>query len=329
MLAKIRVKHDPLNALSAQRRSGLRRAWPFSTNGLTRMRHASRRRLMYAISPLRYPGAKWRLERFICALLEDNGLSGGHYAEPYAGGASLALSLLFQEKVSQIHLNDLDRSIWAFWRSVLDHPKELIAKIRRTKVTIKEWHLQREVQIQKSAASVLELGFSTFFLNRTNRSGILTAGVIGGKDQSGPWRLDARFNTEDLVNRIQKISTYKTQIHLTKLDALTFVLRRNDTLPASATLLYLDPPYFKKGQGLYMNAYEPDDHSLVASVVTKQVGLPWVVSYDDVPEIRSLYANCRRLSYSLRYSASTTRQGREAIFVRRGLISRPKLLVKA
>lgn len=283
---------------------------------------------MYAISPLRYPGAKWRLEKFISALLEDNGLLGGHYAEPYAGGASLALSLLFQEKISHIHLNDLDRSIWAFWRSVLDHPKELMARIRRTKVTIEEWHRQREVQLQKSAASIFDLGYSTFFLNRTNRSGILTAGVIGGKDQSGPWRLDARFNTQDLIDRIQKISTYKSRIHLTRLDALTFVLRRNITLPAAATLLYLDPPYFKNGQGLYMNAYEPDDHKLVAAVVTRKLELPWVVSYDDVPEIRTLYENCRRLSYSLRYSASTTRRGREAVFVSDHLRARPRLLVK-
>ena len=284
---------------------------------------------MYAISPLRYPGAKWRLDCFVSALIRDNGLTGGHYAEPYAGGASLALSLLFGERVAEVHLNDLDRSIWAFWKSAVEHSGELVARVRSTKVTIDEWHVQREVQANKHRASILDLGFSTFFLNRTNRSGIITGGVVGGKDQSGRWKIDARFNKQNLIERLERIAAYKLRIHVTRLDALTFIARRADSLPPKRSLMYLDPPYFAKGQDLYMNSYRPEDHAAVANAVMQQIKVPWLVSYDDVPEIRNLYGAARRISYTLRYSASSTRKGQEVMFMCPGLRARRGLLVEA
>ena len=283
---------------------------------------------MYAVSPLRYPGAKWRLDSFVDALIRDNGLVGGHYAEPYAGGASLALSMLFRGGVSQIHLNDYDRSVWAFWKSATEHSGELIARVREAKMTIDEWHVQREIQTTKQSQSIIDLGFSTFYLNRTNRSGILTAGVIGGKDQRGPWKLDARFNKTNLIERLQRIAKHKSQIHVTRLDALTFTKRRSSTLPKKS-LVYLDPPYYVKGQELYMNAYGEGDHAAVAEAVRHELQLPWIVSYDDVPQIRSLYSAVHRTSYMLRYSASSTRKGRELIFARPGLKIRPELLIGA
>lgn len=284
---------------------------------------------MYAVSPLRYPGAKWRLDGFMSALLKDNGLEGGHYAEPYAGGASLALSLLLGERVAEIHLNDFDRSVWAFWKSAIEHSNELIARVHSTRVTIDEWHIQREVQTRKEHASILDLGFSTFFLNRTNRSGILTAGVIGGKGQSGQWKIDARFNKPNLIARLKRIAAYKSRIHVTRLDALTFIARRSESLPPSRSLMYLDPPYFGKGQELYMNAYKPGDHAAVAEAVTQNLKLPWIVSYDDVPEIRLLYNAASHMSYILRYSASSTRKGKEVVFMQPGLQGRQDLLARA
>ena len=263
------------------------------------------------------------------ALIRDNGLTGGHYAEPYAGGASLALSLLFGEHVAEIHLNDFDRSVWAFWKSAVDHSSELVARIRSTSVTMDEWYAQREVQSNKQHASILDLGFSTFYLNRTNRSGILTGGVVGGKGQVGQWKINARFNKQNLIDRLERIAAYKSRIHVTKLDALTFIARRGHSLPSKRSLIYLDPPYFTKGPELYMNAYKPSDHAAVASAVTQDVKIPWVVSYDDVPQIRQLYRTARRMSYTLRYSASFTRKGRELVFVGPSLRARRDLLVDA
>lgn len=283
---------------------------------------------MYAVSPLRYPGAKWRLDRFLTALLADNGLRDGHYAEPYAGGASLALSLLYSDQVSDIHLNDLDRSIYAFWKAATECGDELIDRIQATKIDMDTWYEQKAVQQNKRHASIIDLGFSTFFMNRTNRSGILTAGVIGGKQQTGIWKIDARFTKSNLIDRIKKIGQYKSRIHVTKFDAITFLARRGQELPKKS-LFYLDPPYFVKGQELYMNAYEPNDHAEVATQVLNELDRPWIVSYDDVPEIRKLYRNSHRKSYVLRYSASTERKGSEVVFISPGLKTKPSLLAEA
>jgi DNA adenine methylase len=265
-------------------------------------------------SPLRYPGGKGKLAPFVSRLFDENGLGDGHYAEPYAGGAGVALALLFGEYASRVHINDLDRSIFSFWHSVLYEPEALCRLVTDTRLSIAEWRRQRRVQEQKDTVSLLELGFSTFFLNRTNRSGIIASGgVIGGLDQSGKWGMDARYNASDLVRRIQKIAAYGSRISLTNLDALDFLQAAKTTLPANS-LVYLDPPYFVKGQQkLYANFYRADDHAAVASALTNCPWY-WVVTYDAAPEIRRLYREYRKRDYDLRYTAAGSYLGSELIF---------------
>jgi DNA adenine methylase len=274
-------------------------------------------RLPQHSSPLRYPGGKSKLTAYIKRIFEDNQLIGGHYAEPYAGGASVALRLLFDEYASTIHINDLDRSIYAFWRSVLHDTEALCRRIYDARLTPATWRRQRAVQDDPDA-SMIERGFSTFYLNRTNRSGIITGGMIGGVEQAGEWTLSARYNPSDLVARIERIARYGDRIRLTRLDASTFLLKRVPLLPERA-LVYLDPPYYVKGQHrLYANYYESRDHALIANLVA---GLerPWIVSYDDVPEIRVLYEPHRRLTYGLDYTASERYKGAEVMFFCFGL----------
>lgn len=273
---------------------------------------------MYAISPLRYPGAKWRLASLAGEALRENQLNGGHYAEAYAGGASLALSLLATGHVTEVHLNDLDRSVYAFWKSATEDSEALVDMVRGARLDMETWHEQKALQTRKATAPLLALGFSTFYLNRTNRSGILTAGVIGGKEQIGRWKMDARFNKDDLIERLKCIRAYRSRIHVTRLDAAEFIERRNANLPRKS-LLYLDPPYFEKGQDLYLNAYGPDDHTEVARVLLACNRIPWILTYDDVPAIRQLYKSCSQQKFTLRYSASTTRSGREVLFTSPGL----------
>lgn len=280
---------------------------------------------MYAVSPLRYPGAKWRLEAFVAAMLADNNLKGGQYIEPYAGGASLALSLLYGGHVRDIHINDLDRSIYAFWKSATEYSEDLIDLIRKTPVTMNSWYKQQEIQKNKNQAPFLALGFSTFFLNRTNRSGILTGGVIGGKNQLGCWKLDARFTKSNLISRIERVAAHRSRIHVTKMDAMHFLKRRNATLPKKC-LFYFDPPYYIKGSELYLNAYRPEDHERLARTILSSLRRPWMVSYDDVPEIRALYDKARNEPYILRYSASKSRKGKEVVFLSPKIATRSKLL---
>lgn len=282
---------------------------------------------MYAVSPLRYPGAKWRLEKFVDSILIANNLRGGHYAEPFAGGASLAISLLLQNYVTNIHLNDLDRSIYAFWHSVLENTDDLLRLISETPVTMEIWHEQKAIQSKKQDISLIELGFSTFFLNRTNRSGILNAGVIGGKHQSGQWKIDARYNKNNLISRISRIAQMRNNIHLYNLDAIDFLRLCDSKLPTNS-FIYLDPPYFVKGQELYLNFYDKEDHHQLSEYVLGSLNRPWMVSYDDVPEIKELYSKAYATEepYLLPYSASVERRGREVFFLSPNLSTETQLI---
>ncbi len=270
-------------------------------------------------TPLRYPGGKGKLTNFLKLIFEQNGLLDGHYAETYAGGAGIALNLLAHSYASCIHLNDLNPAVFAFWRSVINQPEELCRAINDTKVTMEEWHRQKAILNSPANHSPLEVGFSTFFLNRTNRSGIIWGGVIGGKNQDGPWKLDARFNKDDLICRIEKIALYRSRIRLYNLDAAEWIKTILPTLPKK-TLIYLDPPYYVKGRGLYENHYSHDDHVSVAKLVKKHITHHWIVSYDHTPEIIEMYKGYPTIAYGINYSAQDRYKGAEAMFFSKKLM---------
>jgi DNA adenine methylase len=269
---------------------------------------------MRYLSPLRYPGGKAKLADFVKLLLEQNQLLDGVYVEPYAGGASVALSLLHGEYVSKVHINDLDRAVFSFWHSVLNDTEQFCRLVNDRRVSRAEWHRQKAVQGRPWNHTLLELGFSTFFLNRTNRSGIIASGgMIGGAQQTGEWKLDARYNKAELTNRIQTIARYRDRIVLHNEDASDLLRKLFRTLPRKS-LVYLDPPYYVKGKRrLYANFYEHDDHAAIASLVENALR-PWIVSYDDAREIRALYNGFESRSYQLGYSASGRYEGAEVMF---------------
>ena len=264
-------------------------------------------------TPLRYPGGKARLAAFVRTLLVENRLTDCHYVETYAGGAGIAFELLFLEFAVHVHLNDADRAVYAFWHTVLHDTEWLCRRLTDTNVTVAQWRRQRNVYRRRDVACLRDLGFALLFLNRTNRSGILNGGVIGGLDQTGEWKIDARYYKAELVRRIEKIASFRTRISLYNLDALEFIRKKAVRLPAK-TFFYLDPPYFLKGQRLYQNHYRKEDHAKVAEVIQTQLPHKWIVSYDNVPDIVKLYENRRQAIYTLDYSASRRSLGTEVMF---------------
>ena len=262
-------------------------------------------------SPLRYPGGKGKVAAFVKEILTLNHLEDCHYVEPYAGGAAVALELLFHGYAKTIHINDLAPGVAAFWRCVLQKPDELNRLIHDARMSIKEWQKQRAIALLPGAPSDLELGFATFYLNRTNRSGILRAGVIGGLAQDGAWKLDARFNKPALIQRITSIAKLADKIQFTQLDASDLLA---EIEPLEKTFLYLDPPYYGKGKDLYTHFYEPKDHELIAKKVSQLKDIRWIVSYDDVHNISDLYEKYRCIRYTLSYSAQNRYRGSEVMF---------------
>lgn len=269
-------------------------------------------------SPLRYPGGKSCLYDLTSHILRLNKLERGHYAEPYAGGAGLALTLLFEGHVSDIHLNDCDQSIWAFWDSVLNATDDLVALIESAPVNMENWYRQRDIYQNANDYDDLTIGFATFFLNRTNRSGIVKgAGVIGGLEQCGNYKIDCRFNRAGLAKRIRRIAKYRSRIHLHKLDALAFMDRMDETLPPRA-FYCIDPPYFNKGRSLYTSFYNPEDHLAVSQAVLR-LERPWILTYDNTPEISQLYKARRQFGFDVNYSVQTKRIGTELLVASKGL----------
>jgi DNA adenine methylase len=236
-------------------------------------------------------------------------LLGVSYAEPYAGGAGLALRLLFEEYVDQIYINDLDKSIYAFWIAVTERPNDFCDWIADVSVSVESWCYYKEVQRDVSSADLFELAKSTFFLNRTNISGVIKGGIIGGIEQKGKYKIDARFNKDDLIGRIQKTARFKKRISVSNLDGLAFTKKMDKK--KHDVFIYLDPPYYVKGADLYMNFYSRNDHRKLARYIQK-INRTWMVSYDNHEFILNLYAEKNKLVYNLSQSASN-RVGNEIL----------------
>lgn len=271
-------------------------------------------------SPLRYPGGKKRLAKFIAQICVDNNING-HYIEPYAGGASVALFLLMEKKVKKITINDFDKSIYAFWYCVLNYTDDFCDMIIKTKISISNWKKAKEIQKNKHnidlnlKKDVLRLGFSTFFLNRTNRSGIINAGVIGGLNQNGNYKMDCRFNKNELIQRIMLISMHKSKINLENIDALELI-RKIKRGYCKNIIFYFDPPYYLHGHELYLNSYKEEDHKKVSEEISKIKNIHWIVSYDDIDEINKIYnwVN-QKIKFTLTHLANKTKKGKEILFL--------------
>lgn len=262
-------------------------------------------------SPLRYPGGKAMLYNMTCDVVSKSGIQPKQYAEPYAGGCGLALSLLFNGNVDSLYLNDIDPSIACLWQCILNDTEELSRRISKAEMTIQEWQKQKAIQKHKDTAKPIDLAFSTLYLNRTNRSGIIKAGVIGGINQTGNYKMDCRFNKDNIIKKIYAIAEKQHKIHVFNLDALDFV-EQLESMSLPNPLLMVDPPYYNKGQTLYTNFYRHQDHQEVAKMLTK-ISIPWLLTYDNTSEIIDLYKDFRKYYFNINYSAAHKRIGTELL----------------
>lgn len=263
----------------------------------------------HSYSPLRYPGGKTSLFEYFAGVIAKHDWKDVVYIEPFAGGAGAALSLLFLEKVKSIVINDYDPAIHAFWDAAVNRTDELMELIQTTPVTVEEWEKQKVVYKQADASDSLRLGFATFFLNRTNRSGILNAGPIGGKSQAGQWKLDARYNRQAIIDKLKLLSLYRDRITVLNEDGVNVIKRyaKNDT-----SFFYVDPPYYVKGAELYLNSFKHEDHQKLADTLNNFSSAKWLLSYDNDQNILNMYPDFNHEVFSLKYSAHhNTKSGSE------------------
>jgi len=270
------------------------------------------------MSPLRYPGGKSKFYGYVREILKCNGLLGQTYIEPFAGGAGLAIKLLLNNDVKRIVINDLDPSIYSFWQCVLNYTDEFCSLIEQVEITPKEWLRQKEIYIRQDATDYLALGFATFFLNRTNISGVIKGGMIGGINQTGTNAIDARFNKTNLISKVKEIAIHKDQIVLLNLDAQE-LLNPVNLKHYYKALINLDPPYVKKGAKLYKNSFVESDHIALSKRIA-QCGRKWIVTYDICPLIADLYSDFRYSYLDVTYSIQNNKKAQEYIFFSDNLV---------
>lgn len=282
-------------------------------------------------SPLRYPGGKSQLKNFIVELLKDNNLKNVTYIEPFAGGGGLALSLLYSGDVDKIIINDFDISIWSIWKSIISYPSDFINLINSTDITVEEWKNQKNIYLElkkekidkRVKEQVLKLAFATFFLNRTNRSGIIKGGLIGGNDQNSKDKIDCRFNKKKLIEKVKKISSYSSSIRLYNLDAEIFMEKVIFFENPNKSFVFFDPPYYKKGPNLYSDFYNHENHvSLGTKVQSNNLTCNWITTYDCCEEIKHIYSNSFGIEYTLNYSLSIKKRANELMYFSKKLKKR-------
>ncbi|MBN8673102.1 MAG: DNA adenine methylase [Chitinophagales bacterium] len=273
-------------------------------------------------SPLRYPGGKRNFVPFFINIFEKSELNIKTYHEFYAGGAGAALELLIRGYVKSVVLNDADYHIYAFWHSILNETDRFLEKIKNTNVTITEWKKQKKVYENFKNEDILSVGFSTFFLNRTNRSGILSnAGPIGGINQNGNYKIDARYNKKNLSALIQTIAKKSDNIILYNDDAICLMKRLRLELQKRSSFLFLDPPYFEKGEDLYLNFYQLENHIELKSYLEKHLSWNWVLSYDNCPAIAKLYRSFAKRIFEINYSLQDKKREKEIVIFSTALLA--------
>jgi DNA adenine methylase len=240
-----------------------------------------------------------------------NALGDRAIAEPFAGGAGASLTLLYLEEAPEIYINDADRAIYDFWWSIVKKPKSFREMLAGVSVDMAEWQRQRDVYRSRGRVSRLRRGFAAFYLNRCNRSGIImNGGPIGGVEQLGQWKIDARFNKIELQRRCEKVSEYCDRIHISCLDGIDFI----QGLDPTSTLFFIDPPYFGKGKTLYLNSLSEEYHIILADRLKSMKNTAWLLTYDDCSEIREMYKGWAAIRpFSLRYAAAERRSGNEVL----------------
>ena len=280
-----------------------------------------------SLSPLRYPGGKAKLYDYICNVFEANNLKNVTYVELFAGGAGLAISLLLNKKVKKIIINDIDYCIFCFWKCAVNRSDEFCQRIVSCNITIDEHEKQKKIYKDPYNYSEIDVAFATLFLNRTHRSGILNGGIIGGKSQEGKYKINCRFNKENIIERIKNIARYKDYITVTNLDAIDFISNQKEVLRKKC-FFYIDPPYVVKGGDLYKNAFSIADHKKLAYAINKILrNRKWIITYDNHNLIEQLYSKNTIKHFEIQYTAQNKKRGEEImIFSNRVKIPECKIL---
>jgi DNA adenine methylase len=229
-------------------------------------------------SLFRYPGGKtWLVPTVLQWLRSLPAIT--EFAEPFAGGGIVSLSVLFEGIADFVTLVERDEDVAAVWRSLVNgDATKLATKI--TEFEVNESNV-REL-LGKEAKTPLERAFATIVRNRVQRGGILAPGAGLLKEGEKGKGLLSRWYPETLKKRIDDLLPLRSRLGFIEGDGLHFI-RYSAHRPD--VVFYIDPPYTVAGRRLYK--YSDIDHEQLFQLAAKIKG-DFLMSYDDTPEIREL-----------------------------------------
>lgn len=256
-------------------------------------------------SPFRYPGGKAKISKPILnkikektgfqTIFSDSNMED--FVDVFAGGGSVSLSVLNEyDKIKSLHMNDSDDWVYSFWYSMIDRKegdrlKQYIKKYQNP--SIKDFYNLRKSMTRKGL-SIGYKGFLGLFFNRTTFSGIFTSGPIGGKEQKSDYKINCRYNSLNLLKRINHIQNHFNNINveITKLDFREIIKKWSNNEKA---FLYLDPPYMKQGHQLYNQFMNDLDYIEMANLL-KNSRCHWMISHDDYKPFVDLFQGWTNIS---------------------------------
>lgn len=249
---------------------------------------------MAIVTPFRYPGAKNKMLPVLREHLDPLLVDQDNFIDVFVGGGSVLLDIAQRYPTIKLHANDKDYWMYCFWNIVSsgdDAKFNSLLQLIEQKPTLELFYQLRETPTDDP----VECAYRAIFFNRTTFSGIAYSGPIGGKEQKSQYTVDCRYNVAKLKTKI--LACRKLLINRTTVSGLDFgeyTELWNTNYPA-----YLDPPYYVKGDALYIEKMDSFQHEKLSALLQHREG--WVLSYDDCPEIRNLYANQKVIDLSARY----------------------------
>ena len=246
------------------------------------------------VSLLRWPGGK---SKFVGQLLSYcNPDKMENFVEPFAGGASVGLSLLLAGKVKELFLNDIDFGVYSLFQLIKDMPEVLIDRIRRFVPTKEAYYRARQrVNENYFGLDMVDAAWNLLIVNRLAFSGITKANCM-----SEP---ESRWSAHTLIKRIENIHRVNTHIHVSCMDACGLI---EEMYWRPNTTIFIDPPYKIKGKNLYVNYYTDKNHyelsNLLEDLYRGMPGADMLITYDDCEFIKEIYEIPDIITVSRTYS---------------------------
>lgn len=266
---------------------------------------------------IRYPGSKEKLAAELWRLFPDaitsslfSAANRWEYREPFFGAGAIGFKILKHiHHRCRVWLNDVDADLVCMWQAVHSQPYQFCKLVHNFTPTVERFYEYKERDGVDDADPV-ERGFRKLALHRMSVSGFgaMSGGPIGGRSQqSSQYTVSCRWNPERIkrdVVRLNELLSSFDELRITAGDFEPLLINAGEE-----TFIYLDPPYFKKGEQLYKHNLSPLDHSRLAGAV-RECMAHWVVSYDDHPEIRRLYSWAKFHDLYITYTNAVAKGGK-------------------